>query len=187
MMTDPEAMKDPERLKAWRKAQHVQTRQRVLGSLRTNSLVMTALGLLAVAAGGVLAATAALAMPAVAGLPIVACLVPLGIGVVFVFFGRWIAPAPRSILRDGTPAIATVLEVRALDRNVGVKQPGLSATAGRVTALLRVVPEHGGSFDVEHREFILGSDLSYLKVGSTVPVRCSRHDPKKLAFDFGAA
>jgi xanthosine utilization system XapX-like protein len=182
MMTDPEALKDPERVKAWRKSQHADVRRRVIGSLRINSIVMLALGAMGIAGGLVVAA---LSVTSPAGPPILVGVLPFGLGGLFFWLGRRYAPASSSLARNGAPATATVVEVRALDRNVGVSRPGLTATAGRVTVVLRVQPKAGAPFEIEHREFILGSDLMHLKVGSAIPVRC---DPgaRRVAFDWDA-
>jgi hypothetical protein len=74
--------------------------------------------------------------------------------------------------------------VKALGRSVGITKPGLQATASRVTVVLSVQPDGAPAFDVEHSEFIMGSDLQYLKVGASIPVRVVTGDPAKLAFDW---
>ncbi len=186
MLTDPKAMQDPERLKAFRAEQERETRRRVLGSLRLNSLILTILGSVALA-GGLVLASLALSSPAtIKGAPPIAGLLPMGIGALFVFVGRRTAPTTsRALLQNGVAGTAVVREVKSLTRNVGVKLPGISATAGLVTCTLTVSVQ-GREVDVEHREFILGSDIRYLMVGSTLPVRCAGGDPSKLAIDWNA-
>ncbi len=186
LLTDPKALQDPERLKAFRAEQERQTRRRVLNSLRINSLIMTGLGALALSVGCVVAALALFSPAAIKNAPIAAGLIPIGIGALFLVVGRRTAPpTSRAVLQSGVPGSAVVREVKSLTRNMGVKLPGVSATAGLVTCALTVTVQ-GREVDVEHREFILGSDLRYLMVGSTLPIRCANGDPKKLAIDWNA-
>src|SRR5687767_8407575 len=85
-----------------------------------------------------------------------------GGGRLFLAISRRTAPTTsRALLQSGVSGSALVREVKSLTRNVGVKLPGLSATAGLVTCALTVTVQ-GREADVVHREFILGSDLRYL-------------------------
>jgi len=186
ILTDPQALQDPERLKAFRAQQEREMRRRVLGSLRINSLIMTSIGLLAFTVGTTVALLAVLSPAAIGGVSPIAGILPIGIGALFFVAGRRMAsPASRSLLTSGVPGTAVVREVKSLTRNMGVKIPGVSATAGLVTCALTVTVQ-GRELDVEHRELILGSDLRYLMVGSSVAVRCAPNDPSKLAFDWDA-
>jgi hypothetical protein len=186
MLTDPKALQDPERLKAFRAEQERETRRRVLARLRINSMIMTGLGSVALVVGCGVAALALFSPAAINGAPPVAGLLPLGIGALFLVAGLRTAPTTsRAVLQSGVSGTAIVREVKSLTRNMGVKMPGVSATVGLVTCALTVTVQ-GREVDVEHREFILGSDLRYLMVGSALPIRCSNGDPSKLAIDWDA-
>jgi hypothetical protein len=62
MMTDPEAMKDPARVREWVAKQHAAARRNVLGTLRLNSTLMTAVGAVALMVGVGLPALSALSV-----------------------------------------------------------------------------------------------------------------------------
>jgi hypothetical protein len=184
MMTDPEALRDPERLKAFRAQQERETRRRVLGSLRINSLVLTILGSIGFTLGCLMVALKLLAPELVEGVPVFGGLLPMGIGALFFFLGRRMAPVTsRSVLMDGVSGTAVVREVKSLTRNVGIKLSGISATAGLMTCGLTVSVQ-GREVDVEHREWILGSDIRYFTIGKTLPIRCAAGNPNKLAIDW---
>ena len=186
LLTDPKALQDPERMKAFRAEQERETRRRVLNSLRINSLVLTGLGGLALVVAGLVVAVASLAPGAIKGVSPVGGLIPLGIGALFLVAGLRSAPTTsRSVLQSGVSGSAVVREVKSLTRNMGVKVPGISATVGLITCALTVNVQ-GREVDVEHREFILGSDLRYFTVGATLPIRCANGDPNKLAIDWNA-
>src|SRR6185369_6107678 len=97
----------------------------VLSSVRINSLLMSIVGYLLMV-GGVSAAVACLLgwLPQEAGL---AALLPLLMGGLFVVLARMTALPPRSLLKNGRACQATVSEVKALGRTIGIEKPGISA------------------------------------------------------------
>jgi hypothetical protein len=182
VLTDPNARKDPEQVRAAMASASDAARQSVLNSVRLNSLIMSLVGYLLIAAG-----LAAGALGVLRWLPMdvgFAALLPVLVGGVFVFLARLTALPPRSLLRNGRRCQATVREVKGLGRTIGIEKPGISATLSRVTVVLDI-PELGPSgVALEHRQYILGGDLGRLQVGATVPVRSDPKNPKRLAFDW---
>ena len=191
LMTDPEARKDPERLRALSRSISAEARRSVIGSARTNSVVMGVLGYLLLAASFVVIALV-VAPPFVTFLPelpaeamFVALLFDV-IGGLFVVFARYTAMPSASLLRNGARGRATVREVKALGRSIGIRKPGITATLSRVTLVFHVEPESSAPFDLQHSEFILSSDLTHLQVGATVPIRHSRSNSQELVIDWDA-
>ena len=182
VLTDPSARQDPQQVRAAMAAASNAARQSVLNSVRLNSLVMSVLGYLLIVVGLVIAALGVLGwLPQEVGL---AALLPALVGALFVFLSRLTALPSRSLLRNGRRCLATVREVKGLGRTIGIEKPGISATLSRVTVVLDI-PELGPSgVAVEHRQYIMGSDLGQLQVGATVPVRSDPKNPKRLAFDW---
>ena len=105
VLTDPEARKDPARLRAAMAQVSNSARQSVLSSLRINSLLMSIVGYLLVL-GGVAAAVACLLglLPQEAGL---AALLPLLMGGLFVVLARMTALPPRERRQRGLAAFVT--------------------------------------------------------------------------------
>lgn len=182
VLTDPNARKDPEQIRAAMASASNAARQSVLNSVRLNSLVMSILGYLLIAAGLVILVLGVLGwLPLEVGY---AALLPAFMGALFVFLARLTALPSRSLLRNGQRCQATVREVKGLGRTIGIEKPGISATLSRVTVVLDI-PELGPSgVAIEHRQYIMGSDLGQLQVGATVPVRVDPKNPKRLAFDW---
>lgn len=182
VMTDPAARNDPALLRQAMNAMHAQSRRSVLSSVRLNSVMMGALGYLALAAAlGVSAAATFELVPAGAW---VAALVLAAVGGLFVFLARLTALPPRSLLKHGVKRQALVREVKALGRTIGIEKPGISATLSKVTVVLTIPELSGEAF--EHREYVLGGDLARLQVGSSIPVRCDPKRPQRLAIDWEA-
>jgi hypothetical protein len=192
LMTDPEARKDPERLRALSRSMGAEMRRSVIGSARANSIVMGVLGYALLAASFVVIALVVfppLVAPFLPELPAEAMFVALlldVIGGLFVVLARYTAMPSASLLRNGARGRATVREVKALGRSIGIKKPGIRATLSRVTVVFHVEPESSAPFDLEHSEFILSSDISHLQVGSAVPVRHSASNPQRLVIDWDA-
>jgi hypothetical protein len=193
-LTDPEARKDPAKMRAMASELRKASRRTILSSLRTNSVVMGTAGWIFLAVAFA-AATAFLVrnlriLPAaleVSGdVAIIVCPLFAVLGGAFVLFARMTSLPPRSLLRNGVCAEATVREVKALGRTLGIEKPGISATASRVTLVLSVRSPGASAFDTVHNEFIVGADLRHLQVGSTVPLRVDPRNPKRLAIDWDA-
>jgi hypothetical protein len=190
LLTDPEARKDPEKLRAFSRSIGAETRRSVIGSARTNGIVMGVLGYLLLAASFVVIALVVFppfVAPSLFELPAEAMFVALlldVIGGLFVVLARSTAMPSASLLRNGVRGRATVREVKALGRALGIRKPGITATLSRVTLLFHVEPEGQPPFDLEHSEFILSSDLTHLEVGSTVPIRHARSNPQRMAIDW---
>ncbi len=183
-MTDPEARKDPARMREVMSRVGQSARRDVLRAVRLNALIMSVVGV-AMLLGGVGVGVAALAgvIPREAG---IGGVVLVAMGGLFYGLSRMTTLPPLSLLRNGTACQATVREVKALGRSIGIEKPGISATLSKVTVLLSVQPPGAASIEVEHSQFIMGNDLSRLQVGANVPVRCDPRNPKRLAFDFEA-
>lgn len=184
VMTDPEARKDPERLRAAMKAMHASSRETVLSSVRTNSLVMGALGYLMLAGAAVVAVLFLIGM-----LPKEAGYVPLllaPMGGLFVFFARYTALPSRALLQNGTAYSATIVEVRGVGRTIGIEKPGLSATLTKVTVELSIPQLGPAGTSIIHSEYVPGGDFGKLQKGATIPVRCDPKQPTRLAFDWDA-
>jgi hypothetical protein len=192
LMTDPEARKDPEKMRAMLAGVRKSGRNIVIDSARTNSVIMTVGGSLMIAAGAGAAASFMIgsAVPDLRLVPAEALLwaAPLFalMGAAFVFFGWWTAMPSKRLLRSGATAKATVREVKALGRTIGIHKPGIDATLSRVTVVLAVTPDAGTPFEALHSEFITGGDLRHLQVGATVPVRFDPKKPSRLAIDWDA-
>jgi hypothetical protein len=185
VMTDPEARKDPERLRAAMKAMHASSREAVLGSVRTNSIVMGALGYLMLAGAAIVAV-----LFLIGTLPKEAGYVPLlllPMGGLFVFFARYTALPPRALLRNGTAYSATIVEVRGLGRTIGIEKPGLSATLTKVTVELSIPQLGPAGASIVHSEYVPGGDFGKLQKGATITVRCDPNKPTRLAFDWDAS
>jgi hypothetical protein len=191
VMTDPEARKDPERMRALSAAMTRNARKTVIEAARTNSVVMSVVGSLMIAAGIVLLAlfTVGIAIPNLRTIPSevlwAAPLVGL-MGSAFVFFGSWTAMPSKRLLTSGSTARATVHEVKALGRTIGIRKPGIQASLSRVTVFLAVTPDAGAPFEALHSEFITGGDLRHLQVGASIPVRFDSRNPSRLAIDWDA-
>ena len=102
VLTDPNARKDPEQIRAAMASASNAARQSVLDSVRLNSLVMSVVGYLLIGGGLVACALGVLGwLPFDVGL---AALVPVLVGALFVFFGApdrlavAVAAAERSAL-----------------------------------------------------------------------------------------
>jgi hypothetical protein len=117
---------------------------------------------------------------------LIACPILLVLGGLFAFFARMTALPSQSLLRKGTPAQATVVEVKALGRTLGIEKPGISATVSRVTVVLAVEPPTGASFQKEHSEYIVAGDLKFLQVGSRIFLRVDPRNPTRMAIDWDA-
>jgi hypothetical protein len=183
MLTDPEARKDPRQLQAAMQAMRDDARDRVLSSVRTNSIVMGTLGYVMLAGAGVVAASFGLGLLPKELALVVLLLAPMG--GLFVFFARYTALPPRWLLRNGTQYAATVVEVRGLGRSIGIQKPGISATLTQVTVVLAIPQLGPAGANLVHSEFILGGELSRLQTGATIMVRCDPKNPARLAFDWG--
>lgn len=184
VLTDPEARKDPEQLRAAMKAMGNDSRKRILSAVRINSLVMAGVGYVMIAGAVAVALTFALGfVPKEAAL---AALLLLPMGGLFVFLARMTAMPSASLLRNGTPLQATVVEVKALGRTIGIEKPGISATLSKVTIVLSIPQLGPAGQNVEHREYVLGGDLGRLQVGATVAVRVDPKSSRRLAFDWDA-
>lgn len=191
LVTDPEARKDPERMRAMADAMRKTARNVVIDSARLNSVIMTVVGSLMIAAGVGVAALFALgvAAPDLRTIPneaVWAALLLGPMGAAFVFFGRWTAMPSKRLLRSGSRATAIVREVKALGRTIGIQKPGINATLSRATVVLAVTPDAGAPFEVLHSEFITGGDLRHLQVGASVPVRFDPRKPSRVAIDWDA-
>lgn len=190
LATDPEARRDPAFMKATISGMHRATRDKALGTMRVNNLVMGILGSLGIL-GGLGAAVLGLAgmvLPqlGIPGALLGGALLPLLLGVLFAGLSYRYRVPPKSLLTEGVPASAQVVVVRGMGTTVGLKQPGMHVTLSRVTVALRVTPPNGAPFDVEHEEMMLGSDLRFLQNGATVPVRLAASNPRKLTIDWNA-
>lgn len=184
VMTDPEARKDPERLRAAMKAMHSASRESVLSSVRLNSLVMGSLGYLMLAgAAGVAVFFALGMMPKEAGF-VALLLAPMG--GLFVFFARYTALPSKALLRQGTAYSATVVEVSGVGRSIGIEKPGISATLTKVTVVLSIPQLGPAGASIVHSEYVLGGDFARLQKGASIPVRCDPKQPTRLAFDWQA-
>jgi hypothetical protein len=178
VLTDPDARKDPAQLRAAMNAIGNSTRHSVLNSVRLNSLLMRVGGYLMILGGiGLAAAALGGVLPREVGYT---ALLLGPVGGLFIFLASFTALPPRSLLRNGKRRQATVRQVLGLGRTIGIQKPGISATLSRVTVVLSI-PELG---DIEHREYIFGSDITRLQIGATVPIRCDPKNPKRLAFDW---
>src|SRR5262245_53663076 len=113
LMTDPEARKDPARMRAMVDRLGKSARSSVIDSARSISVVMSVFGYVMMAAGfglGVLFVLG-VAVPDLALLPTEALFaVPLlaVMGGAFAFFGWWTAMPSKRLLENGSPARATV-------------------------------------------------------------------------------
>ncbi|HVY30286.1 MAG TPA: hypothetical protein VHB79_27200 [Polyangiaceae bacterium] len=184
VMTDPEARKDPQRVRAAMEAMRSSARESVLSSVRTNSLVMGSLGYLMLAGALVVAVLFALGLlPKEGGM---AALLLAPMGGLFVFFARYTALPSRALLRNGTAYSATIVEVRGLGRSIGIQKPGISATLTKITVELSIPQLGPAGASVVHSEYVLGGDFARLQKGATIPVRCDPKQPTRLAFDWDA-
>jgi hypothetical protein len=183
MLTDPEARKDPAKMRELMDRLGKGSRQTVLDSVRTNAVIMSFAGWILLAVSS-LAGVAFLAGLAPKSVALITCPMLVVIGVAFVLLARMTSLPPRSLLRNGISATATVREVKSIGRTIGIEKPGITATLSKVTVALSVQPQGAPAFDTEHSEYIVGGDLRYLQVGATVPVRCDRKNPTRLAFDW---
>ncbi|HXK17449.1 MAG TPA: hypothetical protein VNG33_06595 [Polyangiaceae bacterium] len=185
VLTDPEARKDPAQLRAALGAMSKSTRQAVFDSVRINGIVMTGVGYaMIVGAAGAAAASLLGLLPKELGY---SGILLAAMGALFIFLSRFTALPPRSLLRNGTALVATVRQVKSIGRTIGVSKPGLNATLSQVTVVLSIPQLGPAGSEIEHREFILGSDLSRLQVGSTINVRSDPKRPERLAFDWDSA
>lgn len=184
VMTDPEARKDPQRVRAAMEAMRSSARESVLSSVRTNSLVMGSLGYLMLAGALVVAVLFALGLLPKEGGMVALLLAPMG--GLFVFFARYTALPSRALLRNGTAYSATIVEVRGLGRSIGIQKPGISATLTKITVELSIPQLGPAGASVVHSEYVLGGDFARLQKGATIPVRCDPKQPTRLAFDWDA-
>lgn len=184
VMTDPEARKDPQRVRAAMEAMRASTREAILSSVRTNSLVMGALGYLMLTGGVVVAALFGLGLLPKEGGLVALLLVPMG--GIFVFFARYTALPSRALLQGGTAYSATIVEVRAMGRSIGIQKPGISATLTNVTVVLSIPQLGPTGASIVHSEYVLGGDFARLQKGATIQVRCDPKHPTRLAFDWDA-
>lgn len=170
VLTGPEASKDPAQLRAAMNTIRTAARQSALRSVRLNALALRVVGYGLIAGGlGVVAARVAGQLPHEA---VYVGVIVAAVGGLFTFLARLTALPPLSLLKNGSRLQATVREVKAVGRTLGIEKPGLSATLSRVTVVLEI-PELGAAgANLEHSQFILGDDLGRLQVGATVPVRC---------------
>jgi hypothetical protein len=185
VLTDPEARKDPAQLRAAMAEMGNDSRRAVLEAVRINSLVMGGLGYVLLVGGVVMGAASLvqwLPRSTLIGLPLLGAM-----GGLFIFLARYTALPSSRLLKHGTLQHATVLEVKALGRSIGIEKPGISATLSQITVVLSVPALGPAGARIEHRQFILGGDLALLQVGSSVSVRCDPQRPTQLAFDFDAA
>ena len=182
VLTDPAARKDPEQLRAALSAMGKATRQSILAAVRINGIVMSVVGY-ALIAGALGVAIASLLgfVPKEAGY---SGILLVAIGALFVFLSRWTALPSRSLLRNGTRLQASVREVKAIGRTIGIEKPGISATLSQVTVVLSIPGLGSAGNEIEHREYIMGGDLARLQVGSTINVRSDPKRPRRLAFDW---
>ena len=107
------------------------------------------------------------------------CLAVIGVWLV----GAWLTIRPyrtvRRLLRDGTPAQATVLEVT----RAGVQFRGLKEVREKVCCELEVHPSGGASFRTRATQFMSKARESALQPGTVVDIRYNPAKPAKAAIE----
>jgi hypothetical protein len=187
-MMDPAFRNNPEEMQKLAREMRRGARSEILRSVRLNGLIMLGVGVAMLGVGVVLgviaivhAATERRWHAGEDPLVFVGSLLTF-MGAIFAVLGRMFGvPSP---MQGGVPSSAKVLIVKSLGRSVGITKPGMVATLTKINLTFSVQTPQGMPIEVPYSEYVVSSDLRFLHVGATVPVRIDPNRPTRVTVDW---